>query len=617
MPPHLRSKTHGAIASIAVLSAVLCAATASGGGSTLFVDDDAPPGGDGRSWDTAHRFLQDALTAASDPDRGVGHIRIAEGVYRPDRSEANPAGTANRTVSFRLTGGIALVGGYAGLGAADPGARDPALFPTILSGDLLGNDEPDAMYEDNSLHVVNANGARAASLDGLTITAGFADGPDDARGAGIIVVDGVLDLIDCTLAGNRAIFDGGQHARGGAVWAQGSDLLATDCVFSGNHARRGDDTHPAGGGAVAASASTVTAIGCLFEANRTNALEDGKGGAVWAATGTDLTLVDCRFESNRVFTSNEQAEGGAVFLSSATATITECTFRANEACGSSPDVDGDGFGGALFMFNSTAALDRCRFLGNAACADKAAFGGAIHQIDSSLDLVSCLLSGNLVESSDILEQGAALYARNALTTAVNCTFVANGSLPLNFRDNGISHAGQIMSLANCILWDNGSDDRQSTQDAQIDAPPGEVVVSHTIVQGWDGTLGGIGNHGRDPGFADADGGDDIPGTADDDVRLTSGSPAIDAGDNSVASGTLDLDGNSRFVDDPATADTGTGTAPIIDMGPYEFPGAACDWDLDGDSEVGFTDLLQVLAAWGAPYGFADLVALLAQWGVCR
>ena len=32
----------------------------------------------------------------------------------------------------------------------------------------------------------------------------------------------------------------------------------------------------------------------------------------------------------------------------------------------------------------------------------------------------------------------------------------------------------------------------------------------------------------------------------------------------------DLDDNPRFVDDPDTADTGIGSAPIIDMGAYEF-----------------------------------------------
>ena len=72
---------------------------------------------------------------------------------------------------------------------------------------------------------------------------------------------------------------------------------------------------------------------------------------------------------------------------------------------------------------------------------------------------------------------------------------------------------------------------------------------------------------------------------DNDFRLASESPCIDAADNTAVPADLDdldddgdvdeptpfdLDGNPRFVDDPATDDTGNGTPPIVDMGAYEF-----------------------------------------------
>ena len=34
-------------------------------------------------------------------------------------------------------------------------------------------------------------------------------------------------------------------------------------------------------------------------------------------------------------------------------------------------------------------------------------------------------------------------------------------------------------------------------------------VQHSCVDGWTGALGGVGNHGNDPRFIDADGPDDI------------------------------------------------------------------------------------------------------------
>ena len=50
------------------------------------------------------------------------------------------------------------------------------------------------------------------------------------------------------------------------------------------------------------------------------------------------------------------------------------------------------------------------------------------------------------------------------------------------------------------------------------------------------------------------------------------SPAISAGDGAVPEETLDLDRNPRHFDAAATADTGKGMAPFIDMGAFEYQG---------------------------------------------
>ena len=89
----------------------------------------------------------------------------------------------------------------------------------------------------------------------------------------------------------------------------------------------------------------------------------------------------------------------------------------------------------------------------------------------------------------------------------------------------------------------------------------------------------------------------------------------------------DLDSNPRFVDDPDTKDTGSGTPPIVDIGAYEFQVLACPWDLDGNAAVGTNDLLILFSQWGTPgtadfdeSGFvdtADLLILFANWGPCK
>ena len=94
---------------------------------------------------------------------------------------------------------------------------------------------------------------------------------------------------------------------------------------------------------------------------------------------------------------------------------------------------------------------------------------------------------------------------------------------------------------------------------------------------------------------------------------------------------LDLAGQPRFRDDPKTRDTGSGAAPIVDMGALEHQ-PPCDADVDGDGVVDVDDLVAVILAWGpcgVPEGCAedidqsgfvdvdDLVAVILGWGPCE
>ncbi len=45
-------------------------------------------------------------------------------------------------------------------------------------------------------------------------------------------------------------------------------------------------------------------------------------------------------------------------------------------------------------------------------------------------------------------------------------------------------------------------------------------------------------------------------------------------------------GNPRYSDDQSIPDSGLGTAPVIDMGAFEFQGASCSADYNGDGDVG-------------------------------
>jgi hypothetical protein len=188
---------------------LLAAVAANGQGRIIYVDDDANAPGDGSSWQTAYKFLQDAVTAAESAEKPV-EIRVAQGIYKPDRSAAKPQGTGTSSQTyFLLTDGMSLFGGYAGLSGSDPNARDVKLYQTILSGDLLGNDAPvtdaaamakDPTRRDNSL-VVYARVIKTVRLDGCVITGGADSG---GLWAGCDTTDPTARAIisDCTFRAN-------------------------------------------------------------------------------------------------------------------------------------------------------------------------------------------------------------------------------------------------------------------------------------------------------------------------------------------------------------------------------------------------------------------------------
>ena len=82
-----------AICAPAAMIAMFAISNAARGAGVLYVNDDAPPGGDGTSWNTAYRFLQNALTDAR--GGGIAEIRVGQGTYTSDRDEANSRQSAH------------------------------------------------------------------------------------------------------------------------------------------------------------------------------------------------------------------------------------------------------------------------------------------------------------------------------------------------------------------------------------------------------------------------------------------------------------------------------------------------------------------------------------------
>jgi len=586
---------------------------------TIYVDDDATGANDGSTWADAYNYLQDALTVA-----GSGtEIRVARGRYTPDRGVGIVPGS--RIATFEIKQGVAVKGAYAGYGASQPDFRDLEAYDTILSGDLNGddvdvNDPCDLLDEptraENSYHVLTGSKTDAgAVLDGFTITGGNASHSSLPHylGGGVLHSSGAV-FRDCTFRCNSARGDGGGMYNGGrptlynclfidnAAGDRGGGMLnwsssptLVGCTFINNVS-----LERAGGGMFCYSGSTLNVTDCVFIRNRSNA----EGGGIYVERGADLLLTDCVFERNTArkggggvetccspilknctFRENDSGDrgGGMHYGGSGNPVLENCTFVRNRGSrgGGMNSSGGDlelvsctftenrarSYGG-LYVDHCSATVTNCIFSGNRAEEN----GGGLTDMSTSSTVTNCVFSGNMAPYG----AGMEVWASGESSIVTNCTFTGNRALS---RGGGIyNFRERLLAVTNCIFRGN-SDSSGMGESAQIGDLWLTSVINYSCIDGWTGSLGGSGNHGDDPLFG-APGYWDDGGTLGDvnddvwvegDYKLRPGSPCIDAGDNLAvpASVVLDLEGSDRFADDPYTADTGNGTAPIVDMGAYE------------------------------------------------
>jgi hypothetical protein len=232
--------------------------------------------------------------------------------------------------------------------------------------------------------------------------------------------------------------------------------------------------------------------------------------------------------------------GGGMYNSYGNPTVTNCTFSVNRA-----------YRGTMYNNYSNPTMTNCMFSGNSIVWH----GGGICSFYSNPKLTNCTFSGNTGMF------GGGMYNFSTIPTVINCTFSGNSA---DFGGGMYNSVSSNSTLMNCIFWGNMAPDGAQIYNDGTSSP----TVSYCDIQ--DG--GGGTNISSDPLFVDANGPDNISGTEDDNLRLLSDSPCIDAGDNnSVPLGvTSDPDGNPRFFDDPVTSDTGNGAPPIVDIGAYEY-----------------------------------------------
>ena len=494
----------------------------------LFVDRTASGSGSGLSWTNAFTSLQDALALARTlaPAESV-EIWVAEGIYYPDVG----AGLTNnsRNLSFQPVANVALYGGFAG-GESTLEARDWEAHPTVLSGDIDGNDSVDAdgvaqnhtdIHGNNSYHVVvldRINGS--ATLDGFVITSGNATGLGQINGLSM--------------------------SYGAGIHGRNSDAMLANLRIQGNSAL----LSPGGGSGGGIYAESDSARNDLMTLDNVQLIANA--GNYGGGLSSFRTVIHA---TKSAFLNNQGAIGGAVHLNLISyPSFRDSVFRGNSA---------SNIGGAFYGFRDLVALVNCEITGNHATN----FGGAYYADGTTLNM-HILMTNVVISGNSAGDTGGGIYREQP----------GYGST----------------LLYNSVIWNNQDSSGAGTASANHGGPGAARLVGvNSLVQGvnapgtdnLDGTLPAndpLFQQPLDPATAPSTAGNFHPGA---------GSPVIDKGNNQVRINAFygsnpppiplegnvltDLDGNDRI------ADGDSDSIATVDMGPYEGVSYTVGGDVDG------------------------------------
>lgn len=559
-------------------------------GRIWYVNQNASGTQSGTSWTNAFTDLQSALSAAT----GTDSIFVAKGTYIPSRPADGFSGDM-RDRAFVLPGGVSLYGGFAGteVSLAIRASDSTSLHvtnATILSGDLgVASDSTD-----NAYHVVIVSGASRALMDGFTVTLGNGDGStplmlgtraiyrhygggiyndssmvtyshmvvakntavsfDDAEGGGAgmynykgkVTIDYMVlirnhaencngggmknflcnaQISHSRFVNNRAVT--GDEGGGGVDNKNGSNAIFTDVDFVGN------TTTGSGGGMYNDQSSPQ-----LLRVHFSNNSAESCGGGMDTDGGSNASLTDVSFTGN-----SAQEDGGGLYGWQSSATLTRVQFTNNYAMNN---------GGGMYNYNTcNPMLTNVSFIGNRADND---YGGFGLERNSTAILTNVLIARNTAARNG---GGMGAHDNNgshATTILTNVTIVNNTAVN---GGGGYDH-GTTSQLRNSIIAGNYPDD-VDINTALVPLSKHDIVGIDTgLIYIADGATNPLGVATSWPVFVD---------TGLSNYRLATGSPAIDAGDNSfynssstpdLSSITVDLRGAPRIM----------GT--IVDLGAMEY-----------------------------------------------
>ncbi|MEO1074794.1 MAG: T9SS type A sorting domain-containing protein [Bacteroidota bacterium] len=392
-------------------------------------------------------------------------------------------------------------------------------------------------------------------------------------------VDGTAILDGFTVTGARA--DGtSPRNRGGGLYLLRGEPILRHLLITGNRADQAGTRAAFGAGVFCGTSCNAILEDVVFRDN----VSGGGGGGMSCKGSAAPVLRRVRFENNAAGILG----GGMTNDTNCDAVVIDAVFVGNTAR----------YSGALDNFrNADAVLINVVFENNEASE----YGGAMINDDrSDVLMVNVVFANN--RALNTADAGAGALQNNSSTpTLIGATFAGNTAV------NGAGALGQrgatTLTARNVVLWGNSSE--------ILNEGTATLDLALALVHG--GYADGTAILDADPRFVR------VPGTdgPDDagDLRLQTGSPALDAGDaDALPPDTYDLDGDGDTAEplplDVLRLPRVSGAAP--DLGAYE--GAV--------SVATESDATPRSAVLGAPYpnpsrGLVTLPMSLAEAGPVR